>query len=333
MSSGPISQKLRTTAFALAAALGLWVCAQPAFAEVIYDEKTTSFDIGVKYGTPAEIWHGIERWGPSSTSGHVFGTTTGGLGWSYKKSQYPRGCTISAVKVKVSAHILLPGWGWEDRADPITRKFWNCIESTVNTHEQHHAEVWRQAGRDIDAHIRDLPDVMRCEAVESTINGIGNRINDVAHKRQNEFDEAEHRIDRLGLCWPQALPVKAMAPVPAKKAKELTVSQLAGQSKTPAETDQTSSVKLSANSMIHPTPTDHSGILLMLSIVVTLLGATSIVLAAAKAYSRKTGIDRDEVYESDAKGARSQSPTSDPAVSLDNLSAGAVRAKLGRRTS
>lgn len=195
---------LRDAWFAVAVLIAL--PPTPLRAEVVYEERAETFEIGVRDGTAEDIWTAIRRYGPFIQGKHAVGSATGRLKWSdLSIARRGHDCRLERRSVSVSVVMTLPEW-WRARSAPADQlDYWRCIERTVTIHEKRHAEIWRETGHAIDRALGRLDDWMPCDELRATIGDTADRLYQEGIRRQHGFDADERRRQRYQQCQQPAI--------------------------------------------------------------------------------------------------------------------------------
>lgn len=198
------SRRSRVCFTAVVAAAAVIAGLQPLRSEVIYEERTERFEIGVREETPAAVWAALNRYGPLVDGRGAIGAAKASIRWyDIKIRRTAQGCMVDSAKVHVGVKLILPEWERAWRVTPDMQSYWACVERTVTTHEQRHAEIWRETGERIDRGLRALSTPMACDELNVRIGETANRLYREGARRQLEFDEADRARPRYQMCESQ----------------------------------------------------------------------------------------------------------------------------------
>ncbi len=185
----------------VAAAALILSTALPLRAEVHYREQVETFEIGIRDGTPEDIWTAIRRYGPLVQGKHAVGSASGQLNWSDLSIARRGGdCRLERHTVGVTVVMTLPEWWRAGRAPDDQRTYWQCIERTVTVHERRHAEIWRETAHAIDRALGRLDDWTPCNELRAAISTTANRLYQEGASRQRAFDDEDGRRRRYQQC-------------------------------------------------------------------------------------------------------------------------------------
>lgn len=207
-----VSTRKRALLAAGVAAVAASIFACPALAQLSYEERIERFEIGVRDETPAAIWAALNRYGPLVDGRGAIGAAQARIRWyDMRTKRSARGCMLDSAKVQVSVTLILPEWERAWRTSPDMQQYWACVERTVTTHEQRHAEIWRETGERIERSLQSLAAWMPCDELQLRIEDATNGHYKVGQRRQMEFDAADRRRPRYQLCAAQSARENASA--------------------------------------------------------------------------------------------------------------------------
>lgn len=201
---GCVSIRKRALLAAGVVGVAAFLSACPALAQLSYEERIERFEIGVREETPAAIWAALNRYGPLVDGRGAIGAAQARIRWyDMRTKRSAKGCMLDSAKVHVSVTLILPEWERAWRTSPDMQQYWTCVERTVTTHEQRHAEIWRETGEHIERSLRALAVWMPCDELQLRIEDATNGLYKQGQRRQVEFDAADRRRPRYQLCEAQ----------------------------------------------------------------------------------------------------------------------------------
>lgn len=165
----------------------VWLAmALPAQAEVVevlhYERYTATQQRG------ETLLHSLNRATPIRQNGQYFhGHTAWNIRWQFRWDQHPSGrCTLRSNQTHLKITITMPQLVSSDAA---IRSAFQRYHSALQQHELSHANMAREAAREIDLRIRTTPSIASCEDLERHINQLGNRLIRQAGERERAYDQ------------------------------------------------------------------------------------------------------------------------------------------------
>lgn len=173
----------------------------PAWAKIVYLEKTNHFDIGYDLKTKRDVWKAIRRTGPTLGKRRVLGTTNGRINYKYRLKRSSGRCSVSQSRFSVHVKIKLPTWQRSYQAPQSTQNYFGCVLRTVTIHEKRHAKIWLETAERMENAFSDNLQGLRCDEIKQRAKSIYRRIYDHSRRRQSAFDAAEKTRGRYKKCW------------------------------------------------------------------------------------------------------------------------------------
>lgn len=185
---------VRGLPFLSVALLGLGLAAAPftlARAQTIVHKSTSYFTIGGK--TAADLDRELQRRGPmlKTTGTRHPGATRITFGGDVTYVEERGRCRIAAVRVTVSAKIMLPRWKNRRSADAPLGLLWDTLSGDIRRHEERHTEIARNHAREMERQLKRLSARSTCAALQKEVSRVSRELV-VAHDRdQARFDRVE----------------------------------------------------------------------------------------------------------------------------------------------
>jgi predicted secreted Zn-dependent protease len=176
---------MQTCRILLAAlAVGL---AQQSIADVTEKVAYSYYTATAQPGQP--IKQSLNQASPNRTDGRIFHAyTRWNVSWHFwTKTQMNGMCRINRVQVTLDSTINLPSLV---NATPDQDAQFGKYFKALNSHEQGHVDIGRQAALAINDAIMALPDTNGCSALNDAAN-------DTGHKVLNDFKQREIQYDVL----------------------------------------------------------------------------------------------------------------------------------------
>ena len=150
--------------------------------------------------TLAELNASKEANGPFNdiVESKVWGQTGWRIRWKFQHDRSQGGCRIGTFKVTVTSKIWLPRWEEYNLATSDVRAKWDAFYKGLVIHENGHKANGIKAGNDLARRLRGMRGYQTCEALNTDISQIGNRIMSEYGLVDRAFDRVE-RIYREGL--------------------------------------------------------------------------------------------------------------------------------------
>lgn len=100
-------------------------------------------------------------------------------------------CSVAKASVTVKAKVILPRWRAPRRADQDTRLIWNTLSADIKRHEESHVIIAKNHARELEDAIRGLGRFQTCEATQSRVKQVTERILAKHDREQTRFDRIE----------------------------------------------------------------------------------------------------------------------------------------------
>lgn len=96
------------------------------------------------------------------------------VGWTYRYRQTNAGCVAHSIEVMVDIEITLPDWKPRTRVPEVLTRQWKRYAAAVRDHEDGHAQLAKDAGREIARMIQSTR-TPTCDSFERLVDEAGNR--------------------------------------------------------------------------------------------------------------------------------------------------------------
>ncbi|MEA3534992.1 DUF922 domain-containing Zn-dependent protease [Rhizobium sp. CC-YZS058] len=152
----------------LAASLSLPLAA-PAGAETVLTKSITYFPIGGR--TAADLDAALSSKGPQmrSTGARHPGATRIRFGGTVTYVKRGAVCAVGAAKVTLNTKLILPRWTNRRSAGRDLALVWDTLSSDIKRHEERHAEIARNAARDMEKTLLALRPEADCERMQARV--------------------------------------------------------------------------------------------------------------------------------------------------------------------
>ncbi|TCL73515.1 DUF922 domain-containing protein [Rhizobium sp. BK251] len=162
-----------------------------AMSEVLAQKSYSYFYI--RGNTAGELDAALTKHGPTTTtaSGHHPGATKIRFGGNVTYVQKDGRCRVGAVRVTVSAQLILPRWSNRRRADKDLSLIWDTLSSDIKRHEERHAEIARMSARDMERALRSLPPQKNCALMQAKVAQKSTELMEAHDREQARFDRVE----------------------------------------------------------------------------------------------------------------------------------------------
>lgn len=100
-------------------------------------------------------------------------------------------CGVAKVTVTVKAKVILPRWRAPRRADQDTRLIWNTLSADIKRHEESHVIIAKNHARELEDKLQVLGRFKSCEAAQSRVKQVTDRILAKHDREQTNFDRIE----------------------------------------------------------------------------------------------------------------------------------------------
>lgn len=185
---------VRGMPFLSVALLSIGLAAAPltvARAQTIVHKSVSYFTIGGK--TAIDLDRELQRRGPmlKTTGTRHPGATRITFGGDATYVEEKGRCRIAAVRVTVTAKIMLPRWKNRRSADLRLGILWDTLSGDIRRHEERHAEIARNHAREIERQLKRLSARSSCASLHKDVSRVSRALI-VAHDRdQARFDRVE----------------------------------------------------------------------------------------------------------------------------------------------
>jgi predicted secreted Zn-dependent protease len=153
-------------------------------------EQTRSYSV---HGPSSEaIFDFIERNGPTDDSGQR-GSGLTAAKWSYvwKGNAGKEGCGIASLTISVDLVVTLPKHEAPQTLTPTVLKSWERFAQDVQSHEQHHVDIYLQGASTLKQRMSEIPPQASCELLEKEIGSVWANEQKVIDTAQEQFHSNE----------------------------------------------------------------------------------------------------------------------------------------------
>ncbi len=159
----------------------------------------------IKGSTAAELRSQMNQLGPFSAkenrrfdaktvSNPLANFTSGG-----KKG---KSCRIKSVKVTVTTQFVLPQWAPPAGTDPALVAKWTAFLAKVQTHETGHQQLSIDAGKDLLAKIKALPEAASCPALLESAKKVQQQAQATLDANHVKYDASTQHGETQGAKFP-----------------------------------------------------------------------------------------------------------------------------------
>jgi predicted secreted Zn-dependent protease len=100
-------------------------------------------------------------------------------------------CSVAKVNVTVRAKVILPRWRAPRRAEHDTRLIWNTLSADIKRHEESHVIIAKNHARELEDTLREIGRFKTCEAAQSRVKQVTERVLAKHDREQTRFDRIE----------------------------------------------------------------------------------------------------------------------------------------------
>lgn len=100
-------------------------------------------------------------------------------------------CSVAKANVIVKAKVILPRWRAPRRAEQDTRLIWNTLSADIKRHEESHVIIAKNHARELEDTLRELGRFKTCEAAQSRVKQVTERVLAKHDREQTRFDRIE----------------------------------------------------------------------------------------------------------------------------------------------
>jgi predicted secreted Zn-dependent protease len=180
----------------IAAAIALVVgAASTARAEVLESFEETAYTAYPKRGQ--SLRQALDEATSIRQDGKIFhGHTRWNVHWAFRWWQEANGrCRITSNTTRLDLVVTLPQLG-SGSGEQRTR--FQRFREALRAHELGHARIARQAARDIDRAILDLPEMASCTSLEAAANRVAKALLAESEREQRRYDRVTEHGRRDG---------------------------------------------------------------------------------------------------------------------------------------
>ena len=181
------------TRWAILLLAGLAVLAGASATAETLDETTRYF--AIRGTTLAELDRDLNRRGPfvAETGLRHPGATEVKFDGHVTYKRVAEGCAVDMANVKLTLNMLLPKWAPPRGVAPETILIWRTLESDIERHEKHHADIAKSWLKRMEMALRNLRPEPSCARMETLVNQVTQRYLAGHERAQVEFDTIEGR--------------------------------------------------------------------------------------------------------------------------------------------
>lgn len=154
----------------------------------------------IKGSTAAELRAQMNQLGPFSTKEkRRFDAKTISKPFANVEARGKKGksCRIKSVKVTVTTQFILPQWAPPVGADPALVAKWTAFLAKVQTHEDGHQQRSIDAGKDLLAKLKALPEAASCPAVLEAAKKVQEQSQAALTAKEGDYDtDTKHGEDQ-----------------------------------------------------------------------------------------------------------------------------------------
>lgn len=97
-------------------------------------------------------------------------------------------CKIKTVKVTVATQFIVPQWTPPPGVDPALVTKWKAFLTNVQLHEDGHQKLSIDAGKDLLAKIKALPEATSCQALSESAKKVQQQVQATLETNQEKYD-------------------------------------------------------------------------------------------------------------------------------------------------
>jgi predicted secreted Zn-dependent protease len=163
-----------------------------AHANVEIEESTIQY-YPVRGHTPLELHMSMMQNGPFNeiVKRRVYAEIHWRFKWKFDYTAEPGNCRVSKFAVTLVTTITMPKWMDEQTAPAETRSLWPQVVSKIRQHEEGHKAIGVEGANVLARRLQALPAYESCEALNSVINSLGERIYGEYALANSAFDRTE----------------------------------------------------------------------------------------------------------------------------------------------
>ncbi|MGH1417230.1 MAG: DUF922 domain-containing protein [Hyphomicrobiaceae bacterium] len=175
----------------------------PALAGVNFTTSVQHYELGTDIERWQDIYRAIKKWGPYSHRKNttVFGQAEGDFKWKYKVRRDGNLCSISNLDINVHVELRLPEWLSKYASTDGAQEVFSCVSQTVTTHENRHAEIWRETANKMHRAAKAGLTRISCHKFEDRAGALLRNEYRSGSRRQAKFDTADYKRPRYQKCW------------------------------------------------------------------------------------------------------------------------------------
>ncbi len=167
-------------------------------AEPSLDLKTAYYHVSGE--SVRELRHSINTERPKHQAHDAY--TAWHVSWIYSWRSVDGGVIIEKPKVSVSVATTLPRWTPPKDADKHLLDRWHTYMKALMLHENGHALLATQAGREIEKKLTALPKQSSVDALKQIIETTAQQTLTAAREREKKFDEQTEHGMKQGAQFP-----------------------------------------------------------------------------------------------------------------------------------
>jgi predicted secreted Zn-dependent protease len=117
------------------------------------------------------------------------GDTRWRINWSYQLTPTPSGCAYTGFRTTTTIVTTMPRWTPPTNVVPEVKEQWTRFFTNLMQHEVGHARIGMAAAAEINRQVLQIGGASDCEGMKREIDGLANRIVEIHHARDKEYDE------------------------------------------------------------------------------------------------------------------------------------------------
>lgn len=142
--------------------------------------------------TADEIRAALQTMGPDVTDGdHAIASTEYRFRVSWREVQQGATCSLDAPAIQLDIIYTYPQWIQVGAVNQVLLDQWDAFIAHVTEHEEHHAELAIECGRDLLTAMNTIAPANSCVSLNTTINQIYDTEVQQCSDLQEAFDDAE----------------------------------------------------------------------------------------------------------------------------------------------
>ncbi len=175
----------------------------PVSAGVNFSTSVEPFELGIDIEHWTDVRRAMSSRGPyhRGLKQRAWGTAQDHFKWQYEIKRDAKKCSMSNLNIDVRVVLQLPQWLSKYASTDGAQDVFACVSQTVTTHENRHAQIWRETAHRMYDGAMSRMNMTSCHNFRKRAYDLFLSLRNKGYQRQKVFDAADYKRPRYDKCW------------------------------------------------------------------------------------------------------------------------------------